>query len=171
MSESVMNESSTAVRPRHGWLIAATIGVAMVAITLIVTALITFDKPHFGFLVGTWFLPIITGGVMAGALILLVATFALPERKRWRGITLIIWALVALTSPLFGIMFLLPWAVLALTLPVVIGILLTLFRRRKEGYRLTTVSLGGARPGVNLDKALSLADAIDDEEIARKMKR
>ncbi len=36
-------------------------------------------------------------------------------------------------------------------------------------YRLTTVSLGAVRPGVNLDKALSLADAIEDEEIARKL--
>lgn len=36
-------------------------------------------------------------------------------------------------------------------------------------YRLKTVSLGGVRPGVNLDKALALADAIEDEEIARKL--
>jgi hypothetical protein len=36
-------------------------------------------------------------------------------------------------------------------------------------YRLATVSMGGVRPGVNIDKALSLADAIEDEEIARKL--
>lgn len=36
-------------------------------------------------------------------------------------------------------------------------------------YRLATVSLGGVRPGINLDKALSIADAIEDEEIARKL--
>ena len=36
-------------------------------------------------------------------------------------------------------------------------------------YRLATVSLGGVRAGVNLDKALSLADSIEDEEIARKL--
>jgi len=36
-------------------------------------------------------------------------------------------------------------------------------------YRLATVSLGEVRAGVNLDKALSLADAIEDEEIARKL--
>ncbi len=129
MSESILNEPS--IRPRRGWLIAATVGVVMVAITLIVSTLITFDKPHFGFLVGTWFLPIITSGVMAGALLLLVAAFALPERKSWRGITLIVWALIALTSPLFGLMFLLPWAVLAITLPVVIAILVALFRKRR----------------------------------------
>ena len=129
MSESIPHESS-AVRPRRGWLIAATIGVVMVAITLIVSTLITFDKAHFGFLVGAWFLPIITSGVMAGALLLLVAAFALPERKSWRGIVLIVWALIALTSPLFGLMFLLPWALLAVTLPIVIAILRALFRTR-----------------------------------------
>jgi len=132
MSESVMPEPTTSISPHRGWLIAATIGVVMVAITLIVSTLITFDKPHFGFLVGTWFLPIITSGVIAGALLLLVAAFALPERKSWRGIVLIIWALIALTSPLFGLLFLLPWALLAVTSPIVIAILRTLFRKRRE---------------------------------------
>jgi hypothetical protein len=128
MSESILHESSV-VRPRRGWLIAAAIGVVMVTIALIVSALVTFDKPHFGFLVGTWFLAIIASGVIAGAILLLVAAFMLPDRKNWRGITLIIWALIALTSPAFGIMFLLPWAVLAITLPVVIVILRALFRK------------------------------------------
>jgi hypothetical protein len=131
MSESILNESS-AIPPRRGWLIAATAGVVLVTIALIVSALITFDKPHFGFLVGTWFLPIITSGVMAGALLLLIAAFAIPERKSWRGIALILWALIALTSPAFGLMFLLPWALLAITLPIVIAILLALFRMRRE---------------------------------------
>ncbi|MEA2336766.1 MAG: hypothetical protein QOE82_773 [Thermoanaerobaculia bacterium] len=167
MSESILHESS-AVPPRRGWLIAATVGIVMVAITLIVSVLITFDKTHFGSLVGTWFLPIITGGVWAGALLLLVSTFALPERKTWRGIVLILWALIALTSPLFGILFLFPWAVLAITLPIVIAILVKLFRSR-QSYRLTPVSLD-VQPGVNLDKALSLADEIEDEEIIRKLK-
>lgn len=36
-------------------------------------------------------------------------------------------------------------------------------------YRLRTVSLGGVRNGVNLDKALSLADSLEDEELMRKM--
>jgi hypothetical protein len=35
-------------------------------------------------------------------------------------------------------------------------------------YRLATVSLG-VRPGVNLDKALQIADAVGDEEIARRL--
>jgi len=130
MSESVMPESSTSVRPRRGWLIAAAIGVVLVAITLIVSALITFDKPHFGSLAGVWFLPIITGGVFVGALLLLVAAFALPERKSWHGIVLIVWALVALTSPLFGLLFLLPWALLAITLPIVVVVLRALFKQR-----------------------------------------
>jgi hypothetical protein len=36
-------------------------------------------------------------------------------------------------------------------------------------YRLTPVSLGGVVPGVDLDKALRLAEAIEDEAIARKL--
>ena len=35
-------------------------------------------------------------------------------------------------------------------------------------YRLKPVSLGGVFPGVNLEKALRLADALEDQEIARK---
>lgn len=41
--------------------------------------------------------------------------------------------------------------------------------RPSEPYRIEPVSLGGVRPGVNLDKALALADALDDEERARKL--
>lgn len=36
-------------------------------------------------------------------------------------------------------------------------------------YRLTPARLGGVVPGVNLDKALRLADALEDEAIARKL--
>ena len=36
-------------------------------------------------------------------------------------------------------------------------------------YRLKPVSLGGVVPGVDLDKALRLAEAIEDEAIARKL--
>ncbi|HSY49368.1 MAG TPA: DUF2191 domain-containing protein [Thermoanaerobaculia bacterium] len=42
-------------------------------------------------------------------------------------------------------------------------------RPSPKPYRLVTVSLGGVRPGLNLDKALSIADAVEDEEIARKL--
>lgn len=36
-------------------------------------------------------------------------------------------------------------------------------------YRLKPASLGGVLPGVNLQKALRLADALEDEEIAREL--
>jgi len=36
-------------------------------------------------------------------------------------------------------------------------------------YRLNPVSLGGVVPGVDLDKALRLAEALEDEAIARKL--
>jgi hypothetical protein len=39
-------------------------------------------------------------------------------------------------------------------------------RRR---YRLTPVSLGGVIPGVDINKALRLAEALEDEAIARKL--
>ena len=40
---------------------------------------------------------------------------------------------------------------------------------RRKRYRLIPRSLGGVRPGFNLDKALQLAAALEDEEIARKL--
>jgi hypothetical protein len=44
-------------------------------------------------------------------------------------------------------------------------------RRAPAGrpYRLEPVSLGGVRAGVDLDRALRLADALDDEALARKL--
>jgi hypothetical protein len=36
-------------------------------------------------------------------------------------------------------------------------------------YRLTPVRLGGVVPGIDLHKALRLADALEDEAIARKL--
>lgn len=36
-------------------------------------------------------------------------------------------------------------------------------------FRVTPVSLGGVVPGIDLTKALRLADALEDEEIARKL--
>jgi len=41
--------------------------------------------------------------------------------------------------------------------------------RSSKPYRLAAVSLGGVRTGVNIDKALSVADAIEDDEIVRKL--
>ncbi len=42
-------------------------------------------------------------------------------------------------------------------------------RPRKKRYRLCPAALGGVRPGVDLDRALGLADALEDEAIARKL--
>lgn len=41
--------------------------------------------------------------------------------------------------------------------------------RPKKHYRLRPASLGGVLPGINLDKALTIADALEDEEVARKL--
>jgi hypothetical protein len=41
--------------------------------------------------------------------------------------------------------------------------------RGRRRYRLKPARLGGMRPGVNLDKALALADAIEDHELAIKL--
>jgi hypothetical protein len=40
---------------------------------------------------------------------------------------------------------------------------------RRRPYSLTPRPLGGVRPGFNLDKALRLADALEDEGVARKL--
>lgn len=40
---------------------------------------------------------------------------------------------------------------------------------KPKRYRLKPVSLGGVLPGINLNKALALASALEDEEIARKL--
>ena len=41
---------------------------------------------------------------------------------------------------------------------------------RKRPYKVKPISLGGVLPGVNLDKALRLADEIEDIEIANKLR-
>ena len=38
-------------------------------------------------------------------------------------------------------------------------------------YRLKPASLGGVRPGIDLDRALGLADALEDGELARKLEQ
>jgi MFS family permease len=114
------------------WLILTTIGCALVVVAMIIVALVIADKPHFGWLVGAMFLPVITSGVMVGSLLLLVGAWNLPERKTWRGITLLVWGAGAVTSPVFGLMFLLPWGLLVLSLPLVIAILVGLFQRSRN---------------------------------------
>jgi len=56
-----------------------------------------------------------------------IATLFLPERTSWRGIVLLLWSLIAVTSPLFGPLFLVPWGILAVTSPLIIWIFRTLF--------------------------------------------
>jgi hypothetical protein len=41
--------------------------------------------------------------------------------------------------------------------------------RPPRPYRIKPLSLGGAAPGVDLDRSLRLADALDDEAQARKL--
>lgn len=41
--------------------------------------------------------------------------------------------------------------------------------REARRYRLTPASLGQPLPGFDLDKALQLADALEDAEVARKL--
>lgn len=124
-----MTETVALPARRRKWLITASIGCAMVVLALVTVGLVLADKPHFGWLVGSWFLQVITSGVLAGALVVMIAAWNLPERKRWQGLTLLAWGLVALVSPAFGFLFLLPWGVLALSLPVVIAALIILFKR------------------------------------------
>ncbi|HOM13640.1 MAG TPA: hypothetical protein PLB41_10005 [Rubrivivax sp.] len=38
-----------------------------------------------------------------------------------------------------------------------------------KAYRLKPAALGGVRAGLDIDKALVLADALEDQEIARKL--
>lgn len=40
---------------------------------------------------------------------------------------------------------------------------------RPQPYRLEPASLGGVRPGIDLDRALRLADALEDEALADKL--
>lgn len=42
---------------------------------------------------------------------------------------------------------------------------------KPKAYRMKPASLGGVLPGINLDKALALADALEDQEIAAKIER
>jgi len=124
-----MNEG--ALRPRRGWLITAWIGVVMVVIAMLVVAAVMIDKPLFGWLVKSLFLEFISAGVMVGGLLVFIAAWFLPERKTWRGITLMLWGLIALTSPGFGLLFLFPWGIVAAALPLVIAILLRQSRMMK----------------------------------------
>ena len=116
----------------RGWLITAWIGCIMVLIAILAVAAVTYDKE----LVKPLFLEYVTGGVMAGGLLVFIAAWFLPDRKNWRGIMLMVWGLIAVTSPWFGLLFLVPWAVVAVMLPFVIVIL-----RRQSRIAETSVAV------------------------------
>jgi hypothetical protein len=118
----------TVVRPRRAWLTVTTIGVAMVILALIVAALVVLDKERFGFLVGSMFLPVMTSGVLVGSLVVLAGAWNLPRHRGWHRIVLLVWGLIAITSPLFGILFIAPWTVLVVLSPAVIGALVILYK-------------------------------------------
>lgn len=108
---------------RRGWVILAWVGCIMVLVAVVVVAAVMIDKTHFGWLLKSLFLEFVSAGVMIGGLIVFIAAWFLPERKTWRGIALMLWGLIAVTSPWFGLLFLVPWAVVAVGLPLVIAIL------------------------------------------------
>lgn len=118
----------SSVRRSFPWLHTAMGAVVLVSLAFLAAALPMADKTTFGWMVGRGFLPTIALMVIVGGLVLMVATFNLPVRRRWTGFVLFAWGLIALTSPAFGYLFLLPWSVLVLTLPLVIGILAGQFR-------------------------------------------
>lgn len=44
-------------------------------------------------------------------------------------------------------------------------------RPKPKRYRLRTVSMGSVRSGINLDKALALADSLEDEQLVHKIEQ
>jgi hypothetical protein len=44
-------------------------------------------------------------------------------------------------------------------------------RPKPKRYRLRPASLGGVRPGIDIDKALALADWLEDEQLAAKIEQ
>lgn len=114
---------------RSPWLYLAFAGCAVILGVLVVAALVLVDKPHFGGLVGRSFLPVMATAIIAGGLMLFVAALRVPPGKTWHRVALIVWALVAITSPLFGFLFLLPFGVLALTVPVIAAVLYAMAAR------------------------------------------
>ena len=128
------------IPPRRLWVNLCAIGCALVIIAMIFVALVMLDKKHFGWMVGSSFLMIITSGVLVGSLLVLISAWMLPHRTNWRNILLMVWALIGLTSPLFGFLFLLPWGLLAAMLPIVIVALVSLYQasERRQGSLLSS---------------------------------
>jgi hypothetical protein len=49
------------------------------------------------------------------------------------------------------------------------GLTMTRTQLQPKAYRLEPSSMGGVHPGINLDKALSLADDLEDQATARRL--
>jgi hypothetical protein len=98
-------------------------GFGLILLAIFIACLAIFAKEQVGGMVGSFFLPSIVGLMIAGSIALLVALWMLPNRMSGRSIGVAVWALIALTSPLFGMMFLFPWGVLLLTAPLVFAAL------------------------------------------------
>ena len=123
-----MSETTLVAPAPRRWLNLAMIGCALMLLVLLMAALVILDKETFGWLVRPMFLPAMSIAAMLGALLMLVAVWNLPQRTKWQGILLAVWALIALTSPAFGFLFLVPWAVLIVLLPFVVAAFVTLRR-------------------------------------------
>jgi hypothetical protein len=105
-------------------ILAAFVGVALILLAFLIVALVIWAKPTFGWLVGPPFLPSVVILVVVGALAVLGSLWGLRgSALGWGGWFVGVWALIALASPLAGIMFLGPWAVLLVSAPVVLWLL------------------------------------------------
>lgn len=109
--------------PTRRWVLLGWAGYAVILLAMLTAFLAMFAKEQFSWLVGSMFLQWMVGTFFVGAVAMLVAVFKLPYRKTKRAAGVAAWALVALTSPFFGLMFLLPWTVLILTAPLVFAAL------------------------------------------------
>ena len=119
---------TTPLQPHRRALFAATAGCVMISTVLLLAALAIWFKPQFGGMVGPWFLPGMSVLVIAGALLVLFGGWKLRSRGGWQWIALLIWGAIALSSPAFGIMFMLPLGLLFVFLPVAIVALVLLWR-------------------------------------------
>ncbi|HYI09957.1 MAG TPA: hypothetical protein VEK57_12935 [Thermoanaerobaculia bacterium] len=115
--------------PTRRWVLLGWIGYGMVLLVIFTVCLVLFAKEQFSWLVGSMFLPAIGGMIFVGALAVLLAALMPPYRKTGPAIGVAIWALIALTSPLFGLMFLMPWSLLLLTAPLVLLALFTWWKQ------------------------------------------
>ena len=119
--------AAAAPQAKRIWLKIALAGFAIAFYGLIVTAIIT-TKTNVGWL--AWaFVPGAATGVLAGGVIMLIGSIGAPERKTWRGMTLIVWSAIAVASPFAAFLVLVPWGVLAITSPLIIWIFVALFRK------------------------------------------